>query len=631
MALRAKQNHLGLRLLLLLAVYPRGRHSADSSSLPPGDDNTESWSTLHHWGSQVNEGESGLTETFPHAESSLATVDRSAEQDIFIERGNEEKSELTNQVGVIASKQPRPRDTASPDEESYKRLAAVRGLAPAAERLAKAAGTHEAEALLNSMHASLSAAEKAKQEEPAQTQVFLDEALSALSELQQVAVKAGEAFVADGPPSIADAACLAPDLDDLLDFEEAEALAPFRTYLRSLSDHYDRMTAQMREAGEHLQASGQLKDEGDRSLLVSAAADLEVLRQAVLERRHTADVILATRNKARALFRTLFLRKSYQLFRELDGEVDLQSAYFTILEEETLSRATKGNKDLLELENNRHLQEIRRRLEENGAKLSSLIDEAGGAALKFSDIVEKSRKIADAQQQLKREFMQTLVLMVEYFQPPTMMDSRARQLVKQVILRSFELVRADKKDVDIFVASIKAELGPDHISEPSGLQHCKPFALSYLTRGVSNALKNVEEDLGRQCREIEFILKKVEGSDSLTLGVNMMKAALSVATEAAAGRLVVRMLKQESFLVACLQEDFDRIMTKAASAARYIEQRHPSERETLRGLEEQLHAASEVAIQAPTLIDRVHAVADLQTLSDELLGLLQTHARNQLP
>ncbi|KAL8447084.1 hypothetical protein Emed_004608 [Eimeria media] len=662
MALQAKQPHLWLALLFLSVVYPREWHLVESHSLPLRDEHSESWAGFSPWGSKVNERQSLSTETSVDAESPLASV-HSSEQDVFIARENEGRSELAEQADLLVPRSssyrtlltalyvslallvflsivglhrnwPEPikwvsvsGDLTPPSDETSKRLEAVERLAPAAERLAQAAGTQEAGALLKAMHASISAAKEAQQD-PAKTQLLLDEALSAIGELQQVAVKVGTALLADGFPSVADAASLAPNLDDLLGFDEAEAVAPFYTYMRSLSDHYDRKTEQMRQAGARLQASGKLKDESDRSVLVSAAADLEALRQAVMDRRHTADVILATRNKTRSFLRTLLLRESYQRFRQLDGELDLQYAYFNIVEEATLSRTTKGSSNLQELEANRHLQEIRSRLKESSAKLSLLIEEAGTVALKFSDIVEKSLKIADRQQQLKKELMENLVLMAEHFQSPTIMDRRAREVVKQVIAHSFERIKEDKKDVNAFISSIDAKLGLNQTSQSSDLEHFGPLAQSDLTRDMSAALKAIGEELKRNCQEMKYILKKVETSDSLTFGLNMMKAAVSVATDAVAGRTEVRLLKSEIFLMTSLQEDFDRISAKAADAARYIELCPPSEQQKLKELEKELHAASDLASQSLSLGDRAQAVASMQELSDELWGLLQTHARN---
>ncbi|KAL8446637.1 hypothetical protein Emag_004697 [Eimeria magna] len=661
MAFRAKQTHFW-GLFLLSVVYPRGCLVVGSHSLPHREDKTESSSAFLHWGTRVNEGQSDLTGTFVNAESPRASVDHSSEQDVFIARENEEERGLAEQVGVtiprpssfrtlltalyvslavlaflgiagFRRKWPEhikgvsaPEDLAPSGEETCSRLAAVERLAPAAERLAEAAGTHEAETLLRSMYASLSAANKAKQD-TAKTQLFLDEALSALIELHQVAAKVGATLLADGPPSIADEACLAPNLEDLLDFNDAEAVAPFYTYMRSLSDHYDRRTEQMREAVAHLQASGQLKDEDDGSLLVSAAADLEALRQAVIDRRHTADVLLAIRNKTRSFLRTLFLRESYQRFRQLDGDLDIQNAYFSILEEVTLSRTTKGSTNLLELEANSHLQEIRSRLNENSAKLSLLIEEAGTIALKFTDIVEKSRKIADGQQLLQKELMETLALMAEHFQSPTIMDSRAREVVKQVIVHSLERIKEDKKDVNDFIRSFDAKLGLDHASESSGLHQFAPLAQSNLIGDMSYAIRAIDEELKRHCQDLEHILKRVEGSPSFTLGVNMMNAAVSIATEAVAGRTEMRLFEPEVFLMTSLQEDFNRIRAKAADAASYIDRCPSSERQKLKELEEQLHAASDLAAHALTLSDRAQAVADMQALTDELWGRLQTHAR----
>lgn len=212
------------------------------------------------------------------------------------------------------------------------RLEKVRDLLPAAENLAKAVGTEEAQTLLLTVRKSLE--EAVTTEEDKDSRKIADAiktALSALHRLHEAAIEEGEAILQEEEPIPA-----LPVLDPWEQLTaatisgveiETETVKALMATIKSIQENIAKHALRMQSAREGLHKAKAFQDERDRKVLVAATCDLACIRATSKTKRRAAQGVRELHNKALSSIRALLLGKRGHVLRYAQGQLDVLRVY----------------------------------------------------------------------------------------------------------------------------------------------------------------------------------------------------------------------------------------------------------------------------------------------------------------
>ncbi|KAL8438694.1 hypothetical protein Efla_005232 [Eimeria flavescens] len=482
------------------------------------------------------------------------------------------------------------------EKKALERLAAVTSMASAAEHLADALDTKEGEMLLTTMYSALRKAQKLSKDEEARMNELLDISLGAVTRLHEVARAAAAALAQGGPPSIAEAAALLTDAPQFLYPDQLKIVSPFVTHLRDLTEHYERLSTRLEERQAHVEKGGVFRNENDKNLLLTTAADLLCIRKTSQDRKNAADAALKTRDGARTVVRTLLLRQTAHLLRQLTGDIEMTDAYLQILTDAAAGRSEKGMDSKRSMDFNNYTPIIKSRLEEHKARLSTLTNAAAEAASgSLLDVAEASRGIEEALVELNQSLAQTLELMMQHPEPPTEIDSSAKERMRLVLQMASQRVKADNVDLRELVESTEQAASEMLAGLPEG--PAVGAEEDYLAKNVLGELRALANRTAARVRHVLHLAQALDMSKRFPVCVKLMDAAVRNATATAAAQTESQVLKSEALLVASIQRESRILMNEALTATKHIAGCPDSIKKQLAEMQKQLQSTCEAATE----------------------------------
>ncbi|CDJ59919.1 hypothetical protein, conserved [Eimeria maxima] len=266
--------------------------------------------------------------------------------------------------------------TANDPSEEMRRLQTVRGLLPAASRLAAAIGTSEAENILSSVHKSFSVvghtaglALDSKRIEDS-----IKSGLQGLRLLHTVALRHAAALADDGTLVPSFSVLESEEVgtwveDEIKHVFEGDTVLPFIVYMHSLKQSVIDISQRFTRARDRLSMVTPFRDERDEDRLISAAAELDWLLSLGERKRQMIERAATLKDCAISGVRIHLKYHVEEWIRTLQGSLELVHAHVDLVSNDLESSFENSSTLEHAVEDTGNIHTIRRKL----AKVNDLL------------------------------------------------------------------------------------------------------------------------------------------------------------------------------------------------------------------------------------------------------------------
>ncbi|KAL8435176.1 hypothetical protein ACSSS7_002655 [Eimeria intestinalis] len=413
-------------------------------------------------------------------------------------------------------------------EATRDKVASLRELLPAAEKLAKVVALEEAERLLNAASKQVWEGEKAAASDLVGLEGFIEGANSALSKLHQLACKTAAALAEDTSSSVEKSSEFLKTWEantSAFTVEEKDGLAPFITTLSASKEHYERVTHHISQVNENIQSQRQFGPWLDKALLLSTANDLEALRSATNEKKYAALITERLRTTALVAARGVFNVKREQLTRWFQQDLELLNGYAVSQSSSSpeASAASEEQTEDLKVDVGKLLQQAR-----------SLVSNYRRAAMDLQGVetlehlIEAGKACVDAERSIQTCFARAWIDIEEA--GLKLGNVEGHDSYKNVLQKAATRIMQDHRMVQanhLKFRSTCAHLFPDHDT-------AEPNAKHFVNRSITeNLMKKLDEDLSLSQSLVEDLKKQekriAEGEDAAEAAGRATTVAVAMA------------------------------------------------------------------------------------------------------
>ncbi|KAL8450218.1 hypothetical protein Emed_002614 [Eimeria media] len=492
-----------------------------------------------------------------------------------------------------------------PNKDIISDLHAVRDSLPAAEELAEAVGTTEAQELFDVAYAAVRAGEEEiGKEDVKQLQKCLFGALNALRRLHQAACRAAEIAdtydYEDGKEIMR--ALLICD-DESLSKAQRDGLVPFKTSIQISYLHYRQLSKQVQALREKIEAEVPYKIEHIKTSFLSAAADLEYLRKAKEERRRVFKRMVERRQGLQATYRLLLTQQAFNDLQQLREEFELAEMYVALVQEAAANEPEEG-------ERRRHLETLKENIAKNEMLLASLIGESTSVLTgeNFEKMKAQVKKVEASLELSKCELEKTWQSVDLQTNLPVSLDASLKAKAKTRLLQALERARR-KHEMEATLESVHTAI-TEALDYRSNARSDEAKGRDGLGRAFLEEADSIASRTESVDADVDACKHSVQQLESLKDAESILRVAAATSAASLAELVKARLLIMRIHLSNSLKDEISSIRADAAAVFHGRNQH-------LKELKNKVHSAYQAAREAGTLREKAQAVAEMRKIADE--------------
>ncbi|KAL8439383.1 hypothetical protein Efla_001853 [Eimeria flavescens] len=506
-------------------------------------------------------------------------------------------------------------------------IAALKVLLPAAERLAAAVDTQEAESLLATIRKGASLPEKADSAGLLRFAEVVQESLSGVNRLHDAACKKGVAVVRQPAENIDAASSFLRtwELEVSYELGESQALriSPYVAALTAAKGHYDRVSQQAEDVLRELLRARHLEGVPRAAALLSTADELESLQQVVSTKRGAAAAVDKVRALAEAAFRNLLMTEREKMARTFHQDLEAVRELATLEGAHAREAAAAVAESGISMVSD--LASTLQRAEQLVAQHEELV-----LAIESADTLARlvaAREKADSHEKSLQAFFSDLWLEADEAGLP---EIERKEPYKKVANKVATAVAGDKLSAQVLALKCQevcAKLFPSVINpQAEGKLHVNEAIATQMMTNVQVSLGLIW-DLSRELENIERQMLEAE------LPIEEAKEAANRATAIAMASASVRGQTASSLfqlqLLGLVEADAANSVNTAAKAAAHQFTEARLESLVANWLLDELEGTKRSLKASEELVETIRLAADLSVRADKVGSIVYADRQNR--
>ncbi|KAL8447605.1 hypothetical protein Emed_004269 [Eimeria media] len=519
------------------------------------------------------------------------------------------------------------------DDKLRSRLKALQALIPAADQLGKAVDTTEARELLQAVHAHVPKKGEGDDKGGTIHEASIENAFSAIRELQQAAIKKAEGILRKDFDSLSRLSSFLKEWEKgFLDQKEAQELSPLITALRLSQNHFLRISQHMQEVYKTLEQRQSFEDEQVLNSFLSTTDDFEFILKLQEERENAATLALQQRKMAETAMRMALSRKTSRAFRQLWGELEIAQAYVNIARNAGAAVAAEGQ-SAVELQG--HLENAKLRLAKYAEELKRLLNYSLSKPRdSISGTLTRSRTLQQEQESLRASLADYWVTFKNDVKMPGKLEDSGRESVKSVLRQALQCISQDRYTMDVAITSRLSEMAQvlDDPEMENQLALSEKGDNDTLQRRMAAEMLNLSARAGGRIIHLESLLQSLDQEEDFSAAAKMMEDAAASAVESFDERQESRLSFLRLRLLIFAEEVAKRTMEESTEVSKELRGLITNSSMDPNKLDLLLHSVSELerlltenyweARNAAGLEDRIKAASQVQELTFSLRHVL---------
>ncbi|KAL8450210.1 hypothetical protein Emed_002606 [Eimeria media] len=418
------------------------------------------------------------------------------------------------------------------DDKLSSRLKALQALIPVADQLGKAVNTTEARELLQVVHANVPKEGEGDGKAGAIHEENIKNALGAMRELQQAAVKKAGGILRKDFDNLSSVSSFLKEWEKgYPDQKEAGELSPLITALEMSQNHLLQISQHMQEVYEMLDQAQSFEDEQVMNSLLSTTDGFGVILKLQEERKNAAYLSLKQRKMAEAAMRNVSSRKTSRAFRQLSEELEIAQAYVKIARNTGAAAAAEVD-SVAEVQG--HLEKAELRLAEYEEELRRLMSYSLSKPRdSISDTLNRSITVEKKQKSLRASLENYLVFFQSHVKMPGKLEDSGRESVKSVLRQALQRISQDRDTMNAAITSRLSEMA-QAFEDPelnNQLALSKKGDNDNLQRRMAAELLSLLGRADGRTTQLESLLQSLDQEENLDAAAKMMEDAAASAVE----------------------------------------------------------------------------------------------------
>lgn len=499
--------------------------------------------------------------------------------------------------------------------EAIDRLEKVKGLLPAASRLASAVDSEESKKLMAEMQEGIRKASEVITDRK-QLESCVDGALKTLQKLQRTAIEKA-VIIVQGDSSLLGCSSLRPLVETIATFSSEGEYEVMRSYIRTFESFCETdlcLSQRCNEIANWISTQKPFKNETHKKRLLAIAFAVERLQEISAFRRHLALMGNEMSEGAVSAVRGLLLEEKRTVMREIEGCKE-------VLKMRAFLQRNNFKETPLEAVDEKTLSFVERSLEGVDDLINQLLPYVGKmeTSITLEALFAADRKAAVLEGKAQELIMKCSAAASSLPAVSGKIDRAGSKLMVDAAENVSERMLSDHDEMLYVLQETREMLKKNRVEELSGVpQHMNAALKTKLTERATELELSAEE----RVRNHTYLLPTLKSTDGAPSALGLLKHAYISMLVQSDDKGTAHLLNLEARLLMFLEKDLSATVNEISRTPSKGFFLSPAERLMYEKAQRQFKASRQAVKNASTVVEAAQAAAKLRIEALEIQALL---------